>query len=198
MKTRLWTTVTAILALSFLLFVTPLHAEPEPYIGFSAGQITYNETGDRTPLGGGPYEYEVTYGSFESRYGIQLDRILGVELRYGISGDDRDDLDGTTTESTVNYYFGGLGRVTLPFKSPVKPYALAGITMGQLEVCRLSCETDNWNDFAYGGGVDFRAGKAPVSVFFEYLRMRDETRDQPGVEDSELDSLQIGMKIWFR
>lgn len=195
MKTRLLTTIPTILAFSFLLFVTPLHAEPEPYIGFSAGQITYHETGD---LGGGPYEYEVTYGSFESRYGIQLDRVIGVELRYGLSGDDRDDLDGTTTESTVRYYFGGLGKVTLPFKSPVKPYALAGITMGQLEVCRLSCETHNWNDFAYGGGVDFRAGKAPVSVFFEFLRMTDETRDVTGAEDSELDSLQIGMKIWFR
>lgn len=198
MKTRLLTTITTVLAFSFLLFVTPLHAEPEPYIGFSAGQITYHETGDRGIVGGGPYDYEVTYGSFESRYGIQLNRILGVEMRYGLSGEDHDDLDGVSTESTVNYYFGGLGRFTVPVRAPVKPYGLAGITMGQLEVCRLGCETDNWSDFAYGGGVEFRGGRAPVSVFFEFLRMTDETRDAPGAEDSELDSLQIGMKIWFR
>ena len=144
---------------------TPALAEPKPYLG--AGGALMNVSFDGI-------DDDADIAAFYGRAGMEFVDNISGELRagYGLT-EDEVDVFGGSVDIELDYFVGAYLRGSLPIHETVKPYAIIGLTKGQLTAsANGSSDSGSENDFSFGFGVDIAIDERS-SFGIEYMNYLD-------------------------
>jgi len=148
------------------------------------------------------------YGGFRARGGEFDDNNDFVELKVGGYFTPYVGLEGSATyfgnyggdlasADVKGYGLSVIGR--LPLSETWGVYAKGGLFFWDTDIeTSVSSHTADGNDPFFGVGMDFRLTQN-LSMIAEYNRYAIDTRveDLPGVDDTDLDTLQLGVRWQF-
>lgn len=181
-KTKLMTKViqSAALVISAAIAVPVLAADPLPglYVG---GGVTEGKfeidgvNGDSNPT------------AVFARAGYQVNPYLAAEARLG-TGLDSDKFHGIKTE--IENFYGIYAKVGLPTSVGLYPYAIVGLTQGELKAsyARFS-DTQDESDVSMGVGLEY-AFDQHFSLGLEYMKYMD-------TNDFEFSGVSLGGNYKF-
>ncbi|WP_166254570.1 porin family protein [Marinobacter salicampi] len=133
-------------------------------------------------------DLDADLGTLSGKVGAHVNPYFGVEARAGFGVVDED--INSTTELSVNSFFGAYGTLSVVNESPVTPYGILGFTRYELEVDNvLGSSTEDESDLSYGIGVNFAVNDA-LSANLEYMRYFDK-------DDVTIDGLGLGLTVSF-
>lgn len=122
-----------------------------------------------------------------ARGGYQFNDYLAAEARLGTGLDD-DEFHGVKTE--IDNFLGIYAKVGIPTPAGFYPYALVGLTRGELKAStRAFSSKEDEDDVSFGVGVDYWFNPQ-FSLGLEYMQYMD-------TDDFEFSGLSLGGNYKF-
>ena len=143
-------------------------------------------------VGGGLMEATIDFDGYSgeanptalfARVGYQMNDFLAVEGRLGTGFDD-DHFHGANVE--VEDMIGAYAKVGIPTTVGLYPYAMLGVTSGEISV---NGHSDDDSDVSYGIGVDYWVAPQ-VSIGLEYMSYVD-------IDGADLSGITLGANYRF-
>lgn len=166
---------------------TALNAEAEfykskPYVGGNISDVSIS-------VSDGPDDLSLLAGY--ARFGAQFDDYFSLEWRIGTGlQDDDTEIVGTTTDVSLDLFYGAYVLGGFPVTEQIYPYALIGYTQAELELNDRFFTIDyEEHDFSFGVGVNFDVSDQ-FAINPEYLQYIKEN----GVE---LSGPSLGFLFYF-
>lgn len=127
-------------------------------------------------------------GTLSAKVGGYVTPLLGFEARAGFGVADEN--VGSSTELSVNSFFGGYATINAVNQSAVTPYGIIGFTRYELELDGpgISVKGDE-TDFSFGAGLNV-AITEELSGNVEYMRYVD-------TDDATADGIGLGLTVQF-
>ncbi|PFG11088.1 MULTISPECIES: porin family protein [unclassified Marinobacter] len=152
------------------------------YAGANLNFLEYNENGIND-------DASLTAGTF--RLGAQVNEYLSGELRAGLGfSDDTVNITGTDVDIELDSLFGAYLRGGFPITKQIYPYAVFGVTRGQVTYSAQGfSESKSETDTSFGVGVDFTLIDQ-VTLNVEYMSWFDK-------DGTEIDGFSVGASTAF-
>ncbi len=122
-----------------------------------------------------------------ARAGYQVNPYLAAEARLG-TGLDSDEFHGIKTE--IENFYGIYAKVGLPTSIGLYPYAMVGLTQGELKASyRSFSDTQDESDVSMGVGLEYLFSRN-FSAGLEYMKYMD-------TSDFEISGVSLGANYKF-
>lgn len=120
--------------------------------------------------------------------GVEMAKWFHLEGRVGFGINDK---SLGSLEFSIQRLIGIHGVVSYPNNSPLRPYALAGITYGEVDISLpgFGSFDESETDSSFGAGIDLSVSDG-VDVFLEYMQYIDKGR-------VDFSGISLGLKFDF-
>ena len=156
------------------------------YVGLNYAFVTYEEDG---------ISEDFDLGALVGKAGAQINPYLAAEFRAGFGAkDDSTSFNGVSLDLELDYLVGGYMVLGLPNESPVYPYAIDGVTKGELTASASGfgnsfSDSASESDISYGVGANLNINK-DFQVNGEYMQYIDK-------DGAEISGVSVGFAVLF-
>lgn len=125
---------------------------------------------------------------FQARMGTYLNDYLSSEIRFGLSSQDEDKVNGERVDAHVKRYAGAYLQAGYPINEELKPYAILGYSSTEISFKAVTTNSSpEESGFSYGAGVSMQLDRG-AAFDAEYLMLQD-------FKDGDLHTFSLNLRF---